>query len=130
MTKEEVEKKIIKKKVMSKSDIEQALIDNFINLQKVLTNLSVKFDEMSSKISKMLELFEISAKTFAEKYAGETSPAGIDADFLKKLDSLLDQNKTISKGIMLMEERIKDRAQTNPQNTYREPIRPRPLPRY
>ena len=61
----------ITKKKLSKSEIDQALIDNFINLQRVLTNLTIKFDELSSNISKLLNLFEISAKNFAEKYPAE-----------------------------------------------------------
>jgi len=140
MVKEEVKKK------PSKIEVEQALIDNFINLQRVLTNLSLKFDDLSTNMSKMLQLFEISAKTFAEKYSTEEPKTGdVDTELLKKLDSLLDQNKTISKGIMLMEEKIRDRntpgvppqfaqkpmdenrmqqMQQNPQNLRR------PLPRY
>ncbi len=100
-----------KKKKLTKAELETMLIDNFINLQKVLTNLSVRFDELSSNMSKMLQLFEISAKSFADKYSGEgmsSVPHG-DKEFLKKLDSLLDQNKTISKGIMLMEEQVRNR---------------------
>ena len=110
-----IKKEIAKKpKVMTKAELEQTLIDNFINLQKVLTNLAIKFDELSSNISKMLQLFEISAKSFAEKYSGEApiNQMDVDKEFLKKLDSLLEQNKVISKGIMLMEDRIKER--TNP----------------
>ena len=131
------------KNKMSKAELEEALISNFINLQRVLTNLSLKFDELSTNMSKMLQLFEISAKSFAEKYSGEEPKSGdVDTELLKKLDSLLDQNKTISKGIMLMEEKIRDRnnpavvehfipsqidpnrMQQNPQNLRR------PLPRY
>ena len=113
MIKKEVEKK---PKVMSKAELEQTLIDNFINLQKVLTNLVIKFDELSTNISKMLQLFEISAKSFAEKYSGESSmnQTEVDKEFLKKLDSLLEQNKVISKGIMLMEEKVRERV--NPQS--------------
>jgi len=114
-----------KKKKPSREEIDQALIDNFINLQRVLTNLAVKFDELSNNISKLLQLFEISAKSFAEK----PGKSGIDEDFLKKLDSLLEQNKVISKGIMLMEERIKGRTSypqpvAGPQPTYRGYSRP------
>ena len=60
-----------------------------------------------------------------------TTP-GVDQEFLKKLDSLLDQNKTISKGIMMMEDRIRNRTKgmqpmmRSPQATKRLP---RPLPR-
>lgn len=88
-------------------DVNRALIENFVNLQKVLTNLAVKFEDLSGNISKLLQLFELSAKSFADK---PIKTPGIDEEFLKKLDSLLDQNKTISKGIMMMEERVRNRS--------------------
>ena len=97
-------------------DINQVLLDNFINLQKVLTNLAVKFEDLSNNISKLLQLFELSAKSLAEKPGKNPE---IDQEFLKKLDSLLEQNKVISKGIMLMEDRIRGRAQ---------PLQPQPMP--
>jgi hypothetical protein len=100
---------------ITKAQLEQALIDNFINLQKVLTNLSLKFDELSNNMSKLLQLFEISAKSFAEKVSDETYDKG-DKDLLGKLDSLLDQNKTIAKGIMLMEERIRQKSSPQPSS--------------
>jgi len=100
-----------KRKSMTKVELEEALLTNFVNLQKVLTNLSLKFDDLSDNITKLLQLFEISAKSFAEKYAGGTGSGG-DLEMLKKLDSLLDQNKTIAKGIMLMEEKIRNKSAT------------------
>ena len=122
----------LKKKVMTKAELEQSLIDNFINLQKVLTNLSIKFDDLSSNISKLLQLFEISAKTFAEKYS-EGKEGKSDTALLNKLDSLLDQNKTIAKGIMLMEEKVRERAPPTRlirnQSRVEDMFKPRPLPR-
>ena len=130
------------KKLMTKKDMEQALIDNFINLQRVLTNLSVKFDELSGNIQKLLQLFEISAKSFAEKHPGKENEkqAEVDKEYLKKLDSLLDQNKTIAKGIMMMEEKVKGRMENPPQSTpFQQPepddrfkgmFKSKPLPRY
>lgn len=80
--------------------IEKALIDNFVSLQKVMTNMAVKFDSLTTQISKLLELFEISAKELAEKgYSLE------DKKVVEKLDSLLEQNKIIAKGIALLHER-------------------------
>jgi hypothetical protein len=129
----------IKSKKMNNEELQKALIDNFISLQKVLVNLSVKFDDLSSNISKLLQLFEISAKSFAEKYSNgqiniEKQPE-VDKEFLKKLDSLLDQNKTISRAIMLMEERIRNKnnplpAARNPENQFEGMIRTKPLPKY
>ena len=95
-----------KNKKLSREEIDKALIDNFISLQKVLTNLSVKFEDMSNNISKLLQLFEISARNLVEK----PGKSGVDEEFLKKLDSLLEQNKIISKGIMLMEDRVRGRT--------------------
>lgn len=128
-----IKKEGISKKSLTKAELEKALIDNFINLQKVLTNLSVKFEDLSTNMSKLLQLFEISAKSFTEKYSEKEEKPEInknDKQLLTKLDSLLNQNKTIARGILLMENRIKQRA--NPRQ--KEPDRfgfskSRPLPR-
>jgi len=111
--------KTVKKKVMTKVELEETLINNFTNLQKVLTNLAFKFEDLSNNISKLLQLFEISAKSFAEKHTSketegkteeqEKKRKETDKEYLRKLDSLLDQNKTIAKGIMLMEGKIRQR---------------------
>ncbi|MAH06933.1 hypothetical protein CMI38_01635 [Candidatus Pacearchaeota archaeon] len=110
-----------KKKGASKVDVNEALLENFVSLQKVLTNLTLRFEELSGNMGRLLELFEISAKSFADKGA---SPASVDQEFLKKLDSLLDQNKTISKGIMMMEDRIRGRGGVPRQEVqgFRRPI--------
>lgn len=128
-----------KKDVMTKAELEQALLNNFVNLQKVLTNLSIKFEDLSNNISKILQLFEISAKSFAEKYSGSFGES--DKEFLKKLDALLDQNKTIAKGIMLMEEKVRQRNQPPSPlveerrfpidgNRFEGAMRTKPLPKY
>lgn len=81
-------------------NVEKALIENFISLQKVMTTMAVKFDSLSNQISKLLELFEISAKGLAEKgYSME------DRKVAEKLDSLLEQNKIIARGIALLHEK-------------------------
>ena len=125
-----------KKKGMSKSELEHALIDNFTSLQKVLTNLVIKFDDLSTNMSKLLQLFEISAKSFVEQHPTresnkeEKEDRKEDKQFIKKLDSLLDQNKTIAKGILLMEDRIRRRSHPEPEPKPVEgQLRSRPLPR-
>jgi len=125
-----------KTKKMSKAELEQTLIDNFTSLQKVLTNLVIKFDGLSTNMSKLLQLFEISAKSFVETHPtrehenGKKEDRKEDKEFIKKLDSLLDQNKTIAKGILLMEDRIRRRSQPEPEPKPVEgQLRSRPLPR-
>ncbi len=118
-------KKTTKRKPRKKSQtqIEKLLLENFIVLQKVLADLSVKFETMSGEISKLLALFEVSAKSFVEKQGTQISKE--DKAFLEKLDQLIDQNKVIAKGLTLMEERIRDRPTQTPQPM----IRPKLIPR-
>jgi hypothetical protein len=80
--------------------MERILIENFVSLQKVMTNLAVKFDNLSSQISKLLELFEISAKTLAEKGSSME-----DKKIMGKLDNLIEQNKVIARGIAMIHEK-------------------------
>lgn len=102
--------KILKPKKLTKAELEKQLIDNFVNLQRVLTNLSIKFDGLSDQISKLLQLFEISAKSFVEKLPEGTAGKEKDKDFLNKIDTLLEQNKTIAKGLTLMEEKLREKV--------------------
>lgn len=102
---------------LSKAELEKMLIDNFVNLQRVLTNLSIKFDSLSDKISKLLQLFEISAKSFIEKQSPEIEGEEKDREkneekdkeFLNKLDILFEQNKTIARSLTLMEEKLREK---------------------
>ena len=84
-------------------------------------------------MSKMLQLFEISAKSFTEKHVEkeEKKVNKSDKQLLDRLDSLLDQNKTIAKGIILMEEKIKRRPPTYPLAPRENEVRflRKPLPK-
>lgn len=92
----------------SAKKIEETLIQNLVELQKVHTTLLEKFDKLSNQLSALLQLFESAARSFAEHPANKVSEK--DKDFLEKIDRLLDQNKTIAKGLMLMEDRMKQRV--------------------
>jgi hypothetical protein len=122
---------IAKPKPPTSREIELALIENFVNLQKVLTNLTVKFDYLSDNISKLLQLFEISAKSFIKKQ--EEPAATEEKELLRKLDTLLDQNKTIAKGLTLIEDKIRHKLYPSAEEISRLEIgtmqRPKPLPR-
>jgi hypothetical protein len=138
-----------KPKKISNREVQLLLIDNFVNLQKVLTNLTYKFDQLSSDISRLLGLYEISAKTFLKKLE-EGNLTDEDKDVMKKLDTLIDQNKTVAKGLTLIEEKIRHKVygdhipseairafpnnvgqigNTNNPNQIGEKPKPRPLPR-
>lgn len=104
--KKEVERKAISSSVskdIRQASIEKSLIENFVSIQRVLVNLSVKIDNLTGQISKLLELFEISAKALAEKNF-QTGDNRNNTKIAEKIDTLLDQNKTIARGLTLMHE--------------------------
>lgn len=85
--------------------IERVLLENFIALQKVMVNLSAKFDNLSGQISKLLELFEISAKSLARKDFEDGQKEGRNEKvIMEKLDNLAQQAGLIGKGLALIHE--------------------------
>jgi hypothetical protein len=92
-------------KRMSASEREELLIENFVGIQHAMTNLSIKFGTLSDNISKLLTVFESAAKNVME---GTGNPQD-NEDMLSKINSLLDQNKTIAKGLVLMEGKLRGR---------------------
>ena len=94
--------------------IDRALVDNFIALQKVMVNLSAKFDNLSGQIAKLLELFEISAKALARKDFEETGKNSKDTErILEKLDNISQQAGLIGKGLALIHETRQENSAGN-----------------
>ena len=120
--------KTTKSKNQKQEEINHLLVNNFVALQKALTNLSVKFDNLSEQMSKLLNLFEISAKSFLEKEGRGMGLTKEDREFVEKLDKLFDQNKTIAKALTLMEERARGHSPSSPQSQQNQP--PRNMPRF
>ncbi len=102
-TEKSKKKKSARKSHKASHSSNQLIVDNFVALQKVFTNLAIKFDSLSEQISKLLSLFEISAKSFAEKQGADITRE--DKEFLEKIDRLLEQNKLIAKGLTMMGEK-------------------------
>ncbi len=90
-------------------DVERKLVENLVELQKVHTHLAEKFDKLTEQIANLLGLFETAAKSFATQPSMQQFNEK-DKEFLEKIDKLLEQNKTIAKGLVLMEDRIRDRV--------------------
>ena len=97
----------VRKKKMTGREREELLIENFVGLQHAMTNLSIKFEKLSDNIVNLLRIFEESAKSFIKGGGNAES----DKDMLKKIDSLLNQNKTIARGLVLMEGKLRGRAE-------------------
>ena len=83
---------------------DKVLVDNFVDLQKVMVDLATKFDNLSGEMSKILGLFELSAKHLA-KVDFESNKDNKDSErILEKLDVLSEQAGLIGKGLALIHE--------------------------
>lgn len=133
MAKKRKRHSVFKEKKSPKS-LDRKILENLVSLQKVHTDLAVKFDKLSKDISNLLTLFEVTAQSFAKNLP--TGEIEKDKEFLDKIDKLLDQNKTIAKGLTLMEEHMKERVYGGAVEKKPEEMRPslnerpRPLPRF
>jgi len=98
------------KKVSLKSDKSiKLLIENTVTLQKVLTTLSMNLKGLTGEISHLLTLFKEASKTIGEEKAVEDVVKEERKDLVSKLDALIDQNRTIAKGLILLESTIKEK---------------------
>src|SRR3990167_6836909 len=90
--------------------IDRALIDNFVSIQRVMVNLSAKFDNLSTQISKLLELFEISAKSLVRKDMEDSEKEDMqNKKIMEKLDNIAQQANLIGKGLVLIHEAGSDK---------------------
>ncbi len=122
-----------KKKPSPIDSTQKSLNDNFIALQKVMTNLAIKFDSLSSQISQLLNLFEISAKALAEKDFDFEKSNKDNKKIIEKLDTLSEQNKIIARGLTLMHEKFEPESEeVEEEISEQRPMpsmrSPRPLP--
>ncbi len=111
--KKSTRKKISGTKTSAKNiALEKALMENTLALQKITTNLAIKFDALSKQISKLLELFETSAQTLAEKEIKNQETPQESKKLDEQMEKLFEQNKIIARSLSLLHE-----SQQNKQNT-------------
>lgn len=104
----------VKKEALSK------YFQNSVAIQKVLTDVSEKLEKLTTQLEEVVTLFTKAADSFGKSQGIDerkiedmvlrerASKSKEEDDLLKKLDSLIDQNKTIAKGIVLMEEKTRE----------------------
>ena len=135
ITTEELVKKnpIRKKKVVKESEavqLNKILVENFVSMQKVLTSLSFKFDDMTKKFSEVLDLFEESAKAFVKKEMPKEKSADVwQKEITDKIDNLFEQNKILARGLTLIHEEATrvEVVPTSPSIMVPVPVVPAPL---
>jgi len=93
----------------SSENLNRILVDNFVSLQNVMVRNAERMDVLSAQMTKLLQIFEVAAKSFAEKEFKAVGGVAKDTEFLGKLNTLLDQNKTIAKGLHLLGEDMREK---------------------
>tara|TARA_Y100000310_G_scaffold315639_1_gene366417 strand:- start:399 stop:944 length:546 start_codon:yes stop_codon:yes gene_type:complete len=97
----------LKKHLEHIAKLEEKMIENMNSLQKVNINIAEKFDGLTKELSKLLGLFETTAQIFANDPMHQVTDK--DTEFLEKVNEVLDQNKTIAKGLTIMEDKLRNR---------------------
>ncbi len=115
MPAKKVEKKIIvkedaaKKKFVRKSSTKEEIINQLMQsnlaLQDKTADMIHAMKELTKRMDMMVALFEEAASQIK---------SGTDEPLMKKLEELLDQNKTIAKGLILLEKYVRERASAMP----------------
>ena len=85
------------------------LISNNVSMQKVATSLLTEIRDLTKRIDKLVGIFEE-----ASKHVGEVD---VTDDHLKqltaKLEVLLEQNKDLAKGLLMLEKYVKTKSLTS-----------------
>jgi len=102
---------------VSKSDIIAQLAENNLALQHKTAELITSVKELTKKMDDMVSIFQEAAKHIKE---------GTDRPLMEKLNGLIEQNKTIAKGLILLEKYVREKSAGVGGG---QPFQPKPLPR-
>ncbi|MEK6895808.1 MAG: hypothetical protein AABX48_04790 [Nanoarchaeota archaeon] len=108
----------------------RALVENTIALQKVMADVTIKLNGLSNNIEKLLELFEGAAKSLAEKDFSDDKSKFERENLIKKIDTLMEQNKIIARGLSFFSEKRPENImpqQNTPQMVNQVPPRQMPV---
>jgi hypothetical protein len=96
---------VAKKKSPSEKKLLNNFVKNGIELQKVSLKLIESNNELVKSIDKLVSLFEEASKHVTSVSSKEDAINSLSL----KLESLMQQNKDLAKGLILLEEHIKKR---------------------
>ena len=99
---------------MPKTSVTKELVENNIALQHKTAELILTVSQLTKRMDNMVRIFEDAAKHIQ---------SGTDEPLVRKLDSLLEQNKNIARGLILLEKYVREKA------TIEDSFPPKPLPR-
>ena len=98
-------------------DLVNELIKNNISLEKASLALLDSVTKLTDRTDRLLSLFEEAAKNIEKLEVKEP--------ITRQLEELLEQNKTIARGLLLIEKYIREKTSVG----LKEDLSPKPLPR-
>jgi len=104
-------KKTVSKRT-SKQDVINQLIANNVALQQKMVNLMGSMHNLSNRMDKLVGIFQKAAESLEKGEAKEPMHA--------KLSELLEQNKKLAQGLVLLEDFVKKRGTISPLNLKNE----------
>ena len=90
-----------KSKKVPQEAVTNQLIENNMALQAKIADLVLSINNLSKRMTTMLDLFDEAAKHIK---------AGTDEPLMRKLEVLLEQNKNIARGLVLLEKYVREKA--------------------
>ncbi len=106
--------------MMAEKEVVDALIQNNLELQKKSAELIDAIAKLTTRMKHLLDVFETAARAIEK---GE-----VEEPLAKKLEALLDQNKTIARGLLLLERYVRDKTSIGFQPSNLQ-LNPKPLPK-
>jgi len=91
-------------KGQKKEEINEKVLENLVEIQKLYADLAENFSKTSQKLDALINLFEATAKSFVSSPSGEESNK--HREIMEKLNQLMEQDKLIAKGITILEEKL------------------------
>ena len=99
---------------MEKEDLMiKQLMDNNTSLQKISLNLVEKMSELTKRIDKLVSLFEEASKHIEDIQGQEDKVKSLT----EKLELLLEQNKDIAHGLVLLDKYVRGKTEFESSNS-------------
>lgn len=87
---------------LSRDKLIEELMQSNVSLQKKSTDLLVALNNLTKKVDSLLKVFE--------KAAEEIKKGEVAEPLTKRLEALIEQNRTIARGLLLIEKYVREKA--------------------
>ena len=94
-----------KDKKQSSDEILNLILENNVTIQKNLIETQEELKNLNIKLTQLLEIFDKAGRTFDESLEKGSNTDVVELE--KKLSILIDQNRVLAKGLLLLERSVR-----------------------